>query len=82
MPAGLRVGKLVKGVITVADGEIVRRVVALGGCVGVRVCCVTKVVQNRYEKVYFLAKRLPLVIIKRPKGMTHFYLSIGPFKKG
>ena len=32
--------------------------------------------------VYFLAKRLALVFIMRPKGITHFYLSIGLSKKG
>ena len=34
------------------------------------------------EKVYFPAKRLALVVINRPKGITHFYLSIGLSKKG
>ena len=32
--------------------------------------------------MYFPAKRLALVVIERPKGITHFYLSIGLTKKG
>ena len=34
------------------------------------------------EKVFFPAKSFALVVIKRRKGTTHFYLSIGLFKKG
>ena len=32
--------------------------------------------------MYFPAKRLALVVIKKPKGITHFYVSIGLSKKG
>ena len=32
--------------------------------------------------MYFAAKGLALVVIERPKGITHFYLSIGLSKKG
>ena len=35
-----------------------------------------------YDKVYFPAKRLALVVIERPKGISHFYLSIGLSEKG
>ena len=38
--------------------------------------------QHKGGKVYFPAKRLALVVIERPKGITHFYLSIGQTKKG
>ena len=38
--------------------------------------------RGEYEKVYFPAKRLALIVMKRPKGITHFYLSIGLSKKG
>ena len=33
------------------------------------------------EKVYFPAKRLALVVRERPKGISHFYLSIGVTKR-
>ena len=32
--------------------------------------------------MYFSAKSLALVVIERPKGITHFYLSIGLTKRG
>ena len=32
--------------------------------------------------MYFPAKRLALVVIERPKGISHFYLSIGLTKRG
>ena len=32
--------------------------------------------------MYFPAQRLALLVIERPKGITHFYLTIGLTKKG
>ena len=34
------------------------------------------------EKVYLPVKRLALVLIERPKGITHFYVSISLSQKG
>ena len=34
------------------------------------------------RKSVFTAKRLALVVIERPKGITHFYLSIALTKRG
>ena len=36
----------------------------------------------KLEKVYFPAKSLAVVVIEMPKGVTHFYLSIGLTKRG
>ena len=38
--------------------------------------------RGELEKVCFRAKRLALVVIKRPRGKIHFYLSSGQSKKG
>ena len=32
--------------------------------------------------MYFPAKRVASIVLKRPRGNTHFYLSIGLSKKG